>query len=125
MWYLNAFDDLFFRNFFCWELLSVVRRLTLVFFFGLRCCISNRFSYSSLSKGSIKLSGSLMFGGIITSIFALCRGGVGSGDDSGVTAFMALLTSSSCKLFRFKGSEIFPPSRNLVGGMNVSLRGLL
>ena len=79
---------------------------------------SNCDSYSPSSHASafIRFRGSDMLGGISTSILysALRCFGVGNGEDSGVTALMALATLSSDKLFKLSGSLILPPNKNLL-----------
>uniref|UniRef100_A0A1A9V2M8 Uncharacterized protein n=1 Tax=Glossina austeni TaxID=7395 RepID=A0A1A9V2M8_GLOAU len=79
---------------------------------------------STESTGSSKCSGSCIFGGMITSTF----GGVVIGDWRGVVAgvlLKELVWPSFCSEFKFSGSDIFPPSKNLVGGIILPLRGRL
>uniref|UniRef100_A0A1A9ZFS7 Uncharacterized protein n=1 Tax=Glossina pallidipes TaxID=7398 RepID=A0A1A9ZFS7_GLOPL len=79
---------------------------------------------SAESTGSSKCSGSCIFGGMITSTF----GGVVIGDWRGVVAgvlLKELVWPSFCSEFKFSGSDIFPPSKNLVGGIILPLRGRL
>lgn len=61
----------------------------------------------------LRLSGSVISLGMRISTGS--RPLAGSGDDLGVSALSARLTSSSRRLFRFSGSKILPPRRKLEG----------